>query len=123
RLLEPAHNGSLLHREPQLRHGDGGGHDYKIACAACTTCSALGMYAASSGGLNGTGVCGALTRWMGASSWSKHFSATIAAISDAIEQCGVDSSTTISRPVFSTERKMASWSRGYNVRGSMTSAS
>src|SRR5207244_7973426 len=75
--------------EPAPRAGDNGARSVKrpgsahpdIDFTASTTRCAVGSTYSSSGGLKGTGVFRAPTRRIGASSMSKPFSATSAAIS------------------------------------------
>ena len=74
-------------------------------------------------GANGTGVCGAVTRRTGAFSAANALSATRAAMSAAMLQRGVASSTTTSRPVRSTLSRIVSSSKGEVVRGSINSHS
>ena len=71
-----------------------------ISDTVSITFSGVGKYNFSSGGENGTGVCGAVIRLIGASNKSKPLSATIAAISVAILHLGFASSITIRRFVF-----------------------
>ncbi len=94
-----------------------------ISRTAAITFSALGRKASSRTAANGTGVCGAVTRFTGAFRKSKPRSTHSAATSLAIPQRGVDSSTTTRRPVFSSEPRMAASSSGWSERRSSTSAS
>jgi hypothetical protein len=69
------------------------------------------------------GTAAVVTRRIGAlrARQVSQFSAATAAISEAIEQVGADSSTMTRRPVFCTERRIVSASSGTRVRGSITS--
>src|SRR5262245_66471956 len=89
----------------------------RVERTASTILSALGGNASSSGAENGTGACGPVTVRTAADSDENRFSATVPATSVAIEHRGLDSSTTISREVFSTLAYTVSKSNGYRVRG------
>src|SRR4029079_12129130 len=106
---QPVDDLPLGHRQPPLGHGDR--VDALVAhersqpttdFAAFSTRCASGMYRSSKASLNGTGVCGAVTISIGARSAPNACCATVAEMSVARLQRGVASSTTTSRPVFST---------------------
>src|SRR5918994_173012 len=131
-LEEPLDDRSFCHREaplghPQLEDSLRLAHARAPAPATSRAASAIrsgsGTYRSSSEGLNGGGVCGAVTIFGAAFRSSKQFSATRAAMSVAMLQRGFDSSTTTSRPVFSTLSKIVSSSSGEVVLGSTISHS
>ena len=64
------------------------------------------------GGLNGTGVWGAVILITAVFKSLKHFSEIKEVISDAKEHLGFDSSITITLPVFLTDSKINSSSSG-----------
>lgn len=81
--------------------------------------SASGGNASSSAAANGTGACGPVTVRTAADSEANRCSATVPAMSVAMEHRGFDSSTTTSRDVFSTLAYTVSKSNGDSVRGSL----
>ena len=87
------------------------------------TLPASGMYKSSKTSLNGTGVWGGVTLRIGALSDPKAFSAIRAEMSVAMLHRGEASSTTTTRPVFSTLSRTVSSSNGEVVLRSMTSQS
>src|SRR5205807_1652891 len=124
-FLEPAIDPGRFHRQPPLGQGDlvNRCHQWysRTRLTAASILAGLGMYRSSSTSLNGTGVCGAVTCSIGAFRARNAFWATSPAMSEAMLQRGLDSSTTTKRPVFSTLSRMVSSSSGDVVRGSMIS--
>src|ERR1019366_3164375 len=124
--LQPCHDLALGHGQTPFGHGDRGDGHLRYSCTARTAAairSGSGIYSFSSPGANGTGVCGAVTRRIGAFSAPNALSATSAAMSVAMLQRGVASSTMTSRPVRVTLSTIVSSSSGDVVRGSISSHS